>query len=60
MRTLTHLLLRSLIRAAPSDAMPVAVNTRAGLGREQEQELDRGRSLAVDLAVPHVPAQVSR
>lgn len=58
MRTLTHLLLRSLIRAARSDAMPVAVNTHAGLG--QEQELDRGRSLAVDLAVPHVPAQVSR
>jgi hypothetical protein len=45
-----------LIRAAPSDAMPVAVNTHAGLGQEQEQELDRGRSLAVDLAVPHVPA----
>ena len=60
MRTLTYLLLRSLIHAAPSDAMPVAVNTHAGLGQEQEQEqeqeLDRGRSLAVDLAVPHVPA----
>ncbi len=60
MRTLTHLLLRSLIRAAPSDAMTVAVDTHAGLGQEQEQELERGRSLAVNLAVPHAQAQASR
>ena len=56
MRTLTHLLLTSLIRAAPSHGMTVALNAHAGLGQEQ----DHGRSLTVDPAAPHVQVQANR